>query len=315
MKSSNFTTIRNILFIFLSLIIYSNSSHAFRCKDYTGNEVTSTNVTETANVYVNLQPSLLPGQNLVVDLSTSIECKNTVPNGRDDYVSLVSGSSYAGVLANFTGSVKYYGVTYNFPLTTSTSAQLFSSGDYSAWDTKLYLTPVSAASGVVVKTGDLIATLVMFQLGQDKGQPGVNVNTATFTWNIFASNDVVIPTGGCDVSARDVTITLPDYPGTAAVPLTVHCAKDQRLGFYLTGTTVDSANSVFANLATNSPAQGIGVQLSRSGSAVATNNNVSLGTVGTSPVDLGLTAGYGRTTGQVTAGNVQSIIGVTFVYL
>ncbi|SQA97216.1 Uncharacterised protein [Cedecea neteri] len=48
----------------------------------------------------------------------------------------------------------------------------------------------------------------------------------------------------------------------------------------------------------------------RTGSA----NTVSLGTVGSTPVDLGLTATYARTTGQVTAGNVQSIIGVTFVY-
>ncbi|HFR1153832.1 TPA: hypothetical protein ACHURF_003721, partial [Shigella flexneri] len=38
------------------------------------------------------------------------------------------------------------------------------------------------------------------------------------------------------------------------------------------------------------------------------------GSVGTSAVSLGLTANYARTGGQVTAGNVQSIIGVTFVY-
>ncbi|HBV5669615.1 TPA: fimbrial protein [Klebsiella pneumoniae] len=63
-----------------------------------------------------------------------------------------------------------------------------------------------------------------------------------------------------------------------------------------------------------SPAQGIGVQLTRNGSAVPANSTVSLGTVGTSPVNLGLTATYARTTGQVTAGNVQSIIGITFVY-
>ena len=34
-----------------------------------------------------------------------------------------------------------------------------------------------------------------------------------FVWNIYANNDVVVPTGGCDVSAHDVTVTLPDYPG------------------------------------------------------------------------------------------------------
>ncbi|MBN5380694.1 fimbrial protein, partial [Serratia marcescens] len=32
------------------------------------------------------------------------------------------------------------------------------------------------------------------------------------------------------------------------------------------------------------------------------------------PQSLGLTASYARINGQVVAGNVQSIIGVTFVY-
>ncbi|STW06019.1 mannose-specific adhesin FimH [Klebsiella grimontii] len=58
----------------------------------------------------------------------------------------------------------------------------------------------------------------------------------------------------------------------------------------------------------------MGVQLTRNGSVVPANTTVSLGNVGTSAVSLGLTANYARTGGQVTAGNVQSIIGVTFVY-
>lgn len=44
------------------------------------------------------------------------------------------------------------------------------------------------------------------------------------------------------------------------------------------------------------------------------NSTVSLGTVSTSAMGLGLTANYVRTQGLVTAGNVQSIIGGTFVY-
>ncbi|VFS75137.1 fimbrial chaperone protein [Raoultella planticola] len=110
------------------------------------------------------------------------------------------------------------------------------------------------------------------------------------------------------------TVTLPDYPGSMAVPVTVHCAQNQNLGYYLSGTTADTANSIFSNTASTSAAQGIGVQMTRNGSIVPANSTVSLGTVGTSPVNLGLTATYARTTGQVTAGNVQSIIGVTFVY-
>ncbi|MCQ4856862.1 hypothetical protein NE471_28625, partial [Escherichia coli] len=65
--------------------------------------------------------------------------------------------------------------------------------------------------------------------------------------NIYANNDVVVPTGGCDVSARDVTVTLPDYPGSVTIPLTVYCAKSQNLGYYLSGTTADAGNSIFTN--------------------------------------------------------------------
>lgn len=111
-----------------------------------------------------------------------------------------------------------------------------------------------------------------------------------------------------------MTVTLPDYPGTVAVPLTVHCAQNPQLAYYLTGTTADTASTIFTNTSSSNPATGVGVQLSNRNGIVATNKNVSLGTVGKSPQSLGLTASYARTTGQVVAGNVQSIIGVTFVY-
>ena len=64
----------------------------------------------------------------------------------------------------------------------------------------------------------------------------------------------------------------------------------------------------------DSPAQGIGVQLLKNRKALATNQMVSLGRVGTSPVDLGLSATYATTGERLTAGPVQSVIGVTFVY-
>lgn len=56
------------------------------------------------------------------------------------------------------------------------------------------------------------------------------------------------------------------------------------------------------------------MQLSNPNGVIATNNNISMGSVGVSPVELGMTASYARTSGQVVAGNVQSVIGVTFVY-
>ena len=262
----------------------------------------------SANVYVNLAPAVNVGQNLVVDLSTQIFCHNDYPETITDYVTLQRGSAYGGVLSNFSGTVKYNGSSYPFPTTSETPRGVYNSRTDKPWPVALYLTPVSSAGGVAIKAGSLIAVLILRQTNN------YNSDDFQFVWNIYANNDVVVPTGGCDVSARDVTVTLPDYPGSVPIPLTVYCAKSQNLGYYLSGTTADAGNSIFTNTASFSPAQGVGVQLTRNGTIIPANNTVSLGAVGTSAVSLGLTANYARTGGQVTAGNVQSIIGVTFVY-
>ena len=144
----------------------------------------------------------------------------------------------------------------------------------------------------MIKAGSLIPVLILRQTNN------YNSDDFQFVWNIYANNDVVVPTGGCDVSARDVTVTLPDYPGSVPIPLTVYCAKSQNLGYYLSGTTADAGNSIFTNTASFSPAQGVGVQLTRNGTIIPANNTVSLGAVRTSAVSLGLTANYARTGGQ-----------------
>lgn len=298
-------------------LAWVNNANAFTCYDVTGNTLNSGSGTATANVYVNLQPSVAVGQNLVVDLSSSIFCRNDSPTTRNDNVSLLKGSAYGGVLTNFTGTIRYYGSSYPFPLSTATNARNFTSGSYTAWNTQLYLTPLtsaaSAAGGVAINNGTLFASLVMHQVGSDKSTGG-NVRTATFTWNLYANNSVTVPTGGCDVSSRNVVVMLPEYPGSAQVPLTVSCAANQNLSFYLSGSTATS-NDVFLNSYSGATtASGVGIQLLRNGNAIPANQNISLGTVGTSALSLGLTASYARTSGQVTAGNVQSIIGVTFVY-
>lgn len=290
----------------LLLLGWSINAWSFACKTASGATIPIGG--GSANVYVDLAPAVNAGQNLVVDLSTQIFCHNDYPDSMTDYVTLQRGSVYGGALSSFSGTVKYNGLSYPFPTTSETARISFTSKTDKPWPTVLYLTPVSAAGGVAIKAGSLIAVLILRQTNNVDG------DDFQFTWNIYANNDVVVPTGGCDVSARDVTVTLPDYPGSTAIPLSVHCAQNQYVSFYLSGTTEDAANTVFANTASSSPAQGVGVQLLRNNNAIPANNTVSLGDVGTSPVNLGLTASYARTIGQVTAGNVQSIIGLTFIY-
>lgn len=290
----------------LLLMGWSLNAWSFACKTASGTTIPIGG--GNANVYVNLAPTVSVGQNLVVDLSTQIFCHNDYPETMIDYVTLQTGSAYGGALEQFSGTVRYNGSSYPFPTTYETGRVIYNSKTPHPWPTVLYLTPVSTAGGVAITAGSLIAVLILRQTNNK------DADDFKFRWYIYANNNVVVPTGGCDVSARDVTVTLPDYPGSAAIPLTVRCAQQQNLGYYLSGTTADTARTVFANTASASPAQGIGVQLSRNGSALQTNNQVSLGSVSTSAVSLGLTANYARTSGQVTAGNVQSVIGVTFVY-
>ncbi len=141
------------------------------------------------------------------------------------------------------------------------------------------------------------------------------ITLSEFTWNIISNNNVVMPTGGCTVDSRNVTVDLPDFPGSAEIPLGVYCSSEQKLSFYLSGATTDSSRQVFANTAPDATkASGVGVTLMRNGKILATGENVSLGTVNKSKVPLGLSATYGQTGNKVSAGTVQSVIGVTFIY-
>lgn len=101
---------------------------------------------------------------------------------------------------------------------------------------KLYITPVGAAGGVVIKAGEVIARIHMYKIATlGSGNP------RNFTWNIISNNNVVMPTGGCTVDSRNVTVDLPDFPGSAEIPLGVYCSSEQKLSFYLSGATTDSS--------------------------------------------------------------------------
>lgn len=44
-------------------------------------------------------------------------------------------------------------------------------------------------------------------------------NPRNFTWNIISNNNVVMPTGGCTVDSRNVTVDLPDFLEAQKYPL------------------------------------------------------------------------------------------------
>lgn len=313
----------------LSLFLgaYPVDGWAFTCTTSGGQTLggpTTGGLNLTANVGVNLTPTLAVGANLIVDLSQTISCINQsggLGAPQWDVIRAENGSGFLNSISGFSGTIRYYGSNYNYPLSGPTNySPKESYGVSIPWQAVLYLTPLSggAAGGVVINSGQYFASIKLHKvvINSDGSLYGVAGYPDDYTWNLYALNTVLIPTGGCDVSSRNVTVNLPDYPaGATSVPLTVHCAQNVGLAYYLTGTTANAANNVFTNTASGTTAQGIGVQLSNGSGILTANTTVSMGTVGTSPVDLGLTANYGLTGGQVTAGNVQSIIGVTFVYL
>lgn len=227
-----------------------------------------------------------------------------------DHINLVQGSAFAGSLQSYKGSLYWNNVTYPFPLTTNTNVLDIGDKTLMPLPLKLYITPVGAAGGVVIKAGEVIARIHMYKIATlGSGNP------RNFTWNIISNNNVVMPTGGCTVDSRNVTVDLPDFPGSAEIPLGVYCSSEQKLSFYLSGATTDSSRQVFANTAPDATkASGVGVTLMRNGKILATGENVSLGTVNKSKVPLGLSATYGQTGNKVSAGTVQSVIGVTFIY-
>lgn len=304
---------KNIFFKLLTIcftLCLAAKSQAFTCNVDGGPNIGSGNTT----VSVNLTPVLQENENLVIDLSQHIKCWNNYGGWYDtDHINLVKGSSFGGSLTTFKGSLFWNNATYPFPLTTDTNVLLIGEKTPMPLPLRLYLTPIgnNPTGGVVIKPGEIIAYIHMYKISElGSGDP------RHFTWTIKANNAVVIPTAGCDVSSRNLTVNLPDYPGSAGVPLTVHCGKNQKLSFYITGTTVGNGKNIFANLYSPQTlaAKGVGIQLLRDGQALSTNQSVSLGTVGKSPVNLGLSATYQKTDGQISAGNVQSIIGVNFTY-
>ena len=294
-------------FISLFSACFAPHVYAFTC------QAQGTTLSSSGSVRVNvaLAPQVQSGQNLVIDLSNSIQCKNDAPQQYDDPIRIAVSSAYSGSLNGFTGSINYYGVSYPFPTTTATAYVNNKNATYTPWKAILYLTPLSGASvsGVAIKTGELFAKVVL--------EKGPNASQS-ITWNLYASNDVTVPTGTCDVSARSVTVQLPNYSqdstGSTDIPLTVHCSQTRSLNYIISGSTTDSGATIFSNVSTSSPATGIGVKIRNNGSVLAANQTILLGNVGTTPVSLGLSAEYARTTGQVTAGNVQSLVNVTFSY-
>lgn len=257
----------------IALLTLTNHASAFLCQDPENNdiEVPETSVTEirTVDLHIDLPSTILPNENVVIDMASFIKCRNIDPGGRRDQVRLRAVSS-GTPLNKLSGIVDYYGSRYPFPLNYQTQ-QVDIPGSMSDWKTKLTLSPVTNASGIVINAGDHIASFVLEQTGSNISDGG-DVKTAVFTWKVIARNSVAIPVGSCDVSARNIAVELEPYSAVinqglvttrsnpVDIPLTVRCTANQNLGYYIFGKSEGSDQTIFTNNAAN-PAAGVGIQI------------------------------------------------------
>ena len=132
--------------------------------------------------------------------------------------------------------------------------------------------------------------------------------------NIKLYATIVSPTCVIEPGSKNVVVDLPDYPGKKNFRIKLTCPYDREVRYSISGSTIDADGMVFSNTSTTSPAQGIGIQLSDSIGIIKANQERLLGTIGTQGKILDLEATYARTGGSVQSGNVQSVMGLTFIY-
>lgn len=294
---------------------WSSLAFSFTCTTSSGTTLSYSG--GSANITVPLTPTVQSGSYLIVNLANYITCKNDAGQSDwDDLITLTNGSTFNGALDDMTGTITFNGNSYPLPFTSTSSRLTLGSQDTTSVPIQLALTPVSGSepvNGVAIKAGAQIASIVMNQKNNQDS------DSANFTWNIYSENDVTIPEAACTVAqGSNVTVSLPEYPGSAEIPLTISCTSSQSLDFYISGDT-ESDDTTFQNTleasGDSTAASGMGVQIMRNGSPITINQDQSIGTVDTSGTDLGLSARYNAYgTEQVKAGLVRSIIDLNFVY-
>ncbi|WP_241608790.1 fimbrial protein [Rosenbergiella australiborealis] len=302
------------IFLLPLLFLWTPFSFAFTCVTTSGQTLSWSG--GTASVYITLPSSIYSNTILSIDLSQYVTCKNDSGDSNwTDQLRLVQGTTFNGALNGFTGTINFNGNSYPIPFSSTSSNKIdLPSLKNIAIPIQLSLTPIqSSSTNTVITYRSKIASIVMNQ------QNNRNSDSVNFTWNIYSLSPINFIVPSCSVDNTTISAQLPNYPGTQSIPLKVTCSSNQRLGFYIYGTTGTDGSTFVNTLESNNDsgaAHGVGVQLLRNGSVLPVNTQQTIGTVGTSGTDLGLSARYNQLgTTRITAGNVRSIVNLNFVYL
>lgn len=299
----------------LVLIVLASSwvspVNAFSCRlKSTGQIVKPNGSFERTDVFVDIEPEIKVGQTFTIDLSKEIFCKNeSLKHGERTVV--LRSTTIPPSKPNISGRMQFYSRTYNMPLQSHSQEEYV--GSYNVempWQTKFFLTPTREMSnGILFNSGELVLYVVMIK-------HVLNGYSEGMFFNVRAKNSVVTPTATCDVNPKTINVTMGSYPLDNAdkdINLSIRCTRDRNVGFKLSGQT-EPSTAIFSNSSAQSPAQGIGIQIVRGNRAITPNSLVNLGVIGTTPRTINLKARYALNGKPIKAGNVRSVIDMSFVY-
>lgn len=310
------------LFTTLLLMGWSVNVLAFSCS-VDGATIESTPGTEhSARVEIDNQDNETLNNPYGFSVKGHVRCKNDLPDTRVDKVSLYSAELKGG-LSKLHATITYYGYEEDLPVHQELgNAQSFTAPQ--DWDVQFKISPVFPNKPVgdltFVKAGEEFAILKLHQTGCNIGTgewPNCgDPADVILTWHLYFKKNMIVK--GCNIS-KEASVELGKYDmnsgesfPTKDISLTLSCANYVNIAYTLSGTTTEDP-SVFANTADSPRANGIGVQIMADGKTVRNNQKVELGEV-RGEKNLNLSATYARTGGELTVGDVQSIIKLTFQY-
>ncbi|AEF44260.1 FimH mannose-binding protein [Serratia sp. AS12] len=309
----NFKSI-NILSYFLFtlfLLMYAVESQALLCQNrQTGQEFHQ----GSYDVYVDLPTQLVGDRQTftLVNIENVLQCMNEDSSGRNfDYVKVLRDGSTT------TPKLQQYAIAgldfdrwkgLSFPLLQDTFYySVYKPGVWQPIPGRLFATLQVPYVGAFIRQGDVVGTLRFLK----ESTIGGAADHKSFELRFIAKNDLIIQ-GVCEAQPY-VNVALPDFPGSAPLPPFISCRAPTPVRYTLDGTTTTNDRTIFSNIASTSPATGVGIQfIDENGSPIEAGYG-KMKTVDSTKSNMGLTARYAQIPGQnITSGKVQSLVTVTY---
>ncbi|CAI1851881.1 fimbrial protein [Serratia plymuthica] len=308
----NFKSI-NILSYFLFtlfLLMYAVESQAMLCQNrQTGQEFHQ----GSYDVYVDLPTQLVGDRQTftLVNIEDVLQCMNEDTSGRNfDYIKVLRGSTTTPKLQQYAIAGldfdRWKGL--NFPLLQDTFYySVYKPGIWQPIPGRLFATLSVPYVGVFIRQGDVVGALKFLK----ESTTGGASSDREFELRFIARNDLIIQ-GVCEAQPY-VNVVLPNFPGSAPLPPFISCKAPTPVRYTLDGATTTNDRTIFSNIASTSPATGVGIQfIDENGTPIEAGYGKQK-TVDTTKSNMGLTARYAQIPGQnITSGKVQSLVTVTY---